>query len=79
MLMKSTSVLGGSVTKPMNGGSGVIAGAETCEVIPRRGQRHERIELRSPGNTGPEPRILRVRKSSKSRPLCQLLGARRVV
>lgn len=66
--MSGTSVPWGSVTKPMNGGFGVTPGAEAYEVKPRRGQRHERIGPRIPGNTGPRRRILRVRKSSESRP-----------
>jgi hypothetical protein len=67
MLMEGVSAPSGSVIKPMNGGPAVMRGAETCEVKPRRGQRHERIGLRSLGNTSPERRILCVRKSSKSR------------
>jgi hypothetical protein len=67
MLMEGTSVPSGSMIKPMNGGSAVTRRAETNEVMPRRGQRHERIGLWSPGNTGPERRILSMRKSSKSR------------
>jgi hypothetical protein len=67
MLMEGVSAPSGSVIKPMNGGSAVMRGAEACEVIPRRGQRHERIGFWIPGNTGPERRILWVRKSSRSR------------
>ena len=40
--------------------------AETDEGKPRRDQRHERIALWFPGNTGPERRIRRVRQSSES-------------
>jgi hypothetical protein len=65
--MVVASAATGGMPKPMNGGFAVTREAEAAEVRPRRGQRHERIELRSPGNTGPRRRILRMRTSSKSR------------